>query len=222
MMAPPHCLQSMEMEQIMSYDEHPSYIPHLVHGANFPVYGLVNHPLDLSICSCGEGESGESLTLYNVSFTFSSPHYPEERDNFELGSIDATVERQEDARIIYELKDPSEGPIFDLDTTLFQSYHLRSEEQAHAGPPFVWEETISLAGGVFLGTFRHWSHPRQLSLFLLKAEETVLSGRAYGPSQEELLFLLRSLQVINHQDHLLREYQRELDQETERLFGKRA
>ncbi len=157
----------------MEYGEQSRDIPHVVHAANFPIYGLVNHPLNLSLCSFSEGGFGNPLTLNSVGFTFSSPHYPEERDNFEMSSSNAAVERQEGTRIIFELKDPAKGPIFDFDTTLFQGYHLSLEEQAQAGTPSVWEETIRLEGVLFSGTFRHWSHPRPLSLFLLKAEETI-------------------------------------------------
>lgn len=79
----------------------------LVHTANFPVYGFADHPFNLSIYSYGEGCFGQERKLYNITFTFSSPLYPEERDNFELVSSDATVENVEGSGIIYTLRDLS-------------------------------------------------------------------------------------------------------------------
>lgn len=53
----------------------------------FPVYGLVGNPLDLTVCSLYRRGAGDRLT--SVGLTFSSPRYPDVRENFELGSLDA-------------------------------------------------------------------------------------------------------------------------------------
>ena len=189
------------------------HIPQLVHTASFLVYGLVDKPLELTVCSASKGSMNGQLT--SIGFTFSSPLYPGERDNYEISSSDAKQQG-----VVYDLKDPTKGPLFDFDSTLFQQYHLSNEERAQAGKPYVWEGEFTVADSVFFSKIRYWSHPHQLSLFLLQGEETVLSGRAYGPSYQELLQLLKGLQTINHRDGLLMQYQYELDQETERLLRK--
>ncbi len=181
----------------------------LVHTANFPVYGFADHPFNLSIYSYGEGCFGQERKLYNITFTFSSPLYPEERDNFELVSSDATVENVEGSGIIYTLRD-SVDP-----TRLFRRYRLNQEEQAHIGAPFIWEGELSITDDVFSAKILSWSRPRQFSLFLLKSGKAVLSGHASGPSYEELLKLLQDSQVINHRDDLLGQYQYEVNQNRE-------
>lgn len=59
--------------------------------------------------------------------------------------------------------------------------------------------------------------------FFLKSEKTILTGNAYGPSEDELFQLLTGLQVINQQDDVLAHYQREYDEDWQRLrarFGR--
>jgi hypothetical protein len=190
------------------FSERPRLRPilELVHTANFPVYGFVDHPFNLSIYSYGEGWFGQERNLYNITLTFSSPQYPEERDNFEMISSDAAVENQEGSGIIYTLRD-SVDP-----TRLFRRYRLTQEEQAQIGTPFIWKGELSITGDVFSTKILSWSRPRQFSLFLLKSQKAVLSGHASGPSYEELLQLLQGTQVINHRDDLLKQYQYEVDQ----------
>lgn len=198
----------------MFNDSQPGNVPELVRSAHFPVYGLTDHPDGFSTCGISTGYFGEPLKLSSISFTYSSPHYPEKRDNLVVSSIDASTEQQGNIRIVYDLKDPSEGRLFDLDTNLFQHYRLGEKEQTQIGHPSIWEGTLSIAGVTFLAKTRHWSSSHLLSLFLLKSEKTILSGQAYGPSHENLLQLLQALQIINHQEDLLKRYQSELDQET--------
>jgi hypothetical protein len=178
----------------------------LVHTANFPVYGFADHPFNFSIYSYGEGWFGKNRKLYSITFAFSSPYYPEERDNFEMTSSDATVENQEGSGIIYKLRDSIDP------TRLFRRYRLTQEEQAQIGTPFIWNGELSITDAVFSAKILSWSRPRQFSLFLLKSEKAVLSGHASGPSYEELLQLLQSSQAINHRDDLLEQYQYEVDQ----------
>ena len=200
----------------MRHEDRPKTIPEAVHAAPFPVYGLADHPLDLSVSSHGTGISHLS-NLISVSFIFTSPRYadpsPNNRyalksKNFQLTSIDAATQHPEREQMIFDLADPSEGQIFnDKAEWLFQDHHFSEEEQKQAGKPVIWEGTLSLATTVFSGKVLHWKRPLHVSLFLLKADETVLTGNAYGPSYEELMPLLESLQVINHQDDLLKQYQ---------------
>jgi hypothetical protein len=209
-------LKHEEAEQIMSYEK--LNIPKLVHSAQFPVYGLIDHPDELSICSVSRGGIGEPLKLNSIGFIFSSPRYSEERDNFVISSAGPDIEEQGNASIIHDLKDPSEGPLFDFDTTLFQYYRLSEKERTQVGSPSVWEGTFSIADIAFSAKIRHWSSFHKISLFLLKAEKSFLTGQAYGPSYDELMHLLLNLQIINNQENVLRRYQYELDQETDRLF----
>jgi len=207
-----------EKEQAMLHEDRPRTIPETVHAASFPVYGLTDHPLDLSVSSYGTGISHLS-NLISVSFTFTSPRYADpyaynrhtaKSENFQLTSIDAATQRPEREQMTFDLEDPSEGQIFnDKAEWLFQDHHFSEAEQKQAGKPVIWEGTLSLATAVFSGKVLHWKHPLHVSLFLLKADETVLIGNAYGPSYEELMQLLEGLQVMNHQDDLLRQYQHE-------------
>ena len=150
--------------------------------------------------------------------TFSSPRYLEERDNFVISSAGPEIDQQGNISIVHDLKDPSEGPLFDFDTTLFQYYHFSEKERTQVGSPSVWEGAFSIADITFSAKIRHWSSSHKLSLFLLKAEKSILKGQAYGPSHDELMHLLLNLQIVNSREDVLRRYQYELDQETERLF----
>lgn len=69
----------------------------------------------------------------------------------------------------------------------------------------------AFANVIFSGKMFHWGPPLRASTFFLKSEKTILTGRAYDPSDEELMQLLEGLQVINHQDDVLRQYQREFE-----------
>ncbi len=82
------------------------------------------------------------------------------------------------------------------------------------------EGTWTIAQVAFIGEIRHWSQPYQLSQFFLSSKDTWLGGHAFGPSLQDLQQLLQAAVAVNHRDDLLAQYQRELDLETERLFGK--
>jgi hypothetical protein len=107
----------------------------------------------------------------------------------------------------FDLEDSSEGQVLNSKIGVSGQHHFSEEEQKQAGSPIIWEKTLPLANAVFSGKILHWGHPLHASAFLLKSEETILTGNAYGPSDEELMQLLESLQVINHQDDLLGQYQ---------------
>jgi hypothetical protein len=68
----------------------------------------------------------------------------------------------------------------------------------------------------FKGELHHWPQPYPLARFLLKGEETILSGEAMGPSYEELLQLLSNLKVINNNASLLAQYQHDIDAQQRR------
>jgi hypothetical protein len=211
----------------MRHEDRPKRIPEAVQATHFPVYGLVNHPFDLSVCSHGLGIS-PLAHLMSISLTFTSPRYSSSprhavrSQNFEITSVDTTAQQQERVHMIFELKDQSEGRFFDKRTGQFRLYDFSEEAQKQAGNPLVWEGMLSIADTVFSGKILHWAHLLQFSAFLLKSEKTLLIGHAYGPSYDELIQLLENLQVINHQDNLLNQYQYEFDDPHVPLFGKQA
>jgi hypothetical protein len=210
-----HCKQKKEITAMLNDEAHPINIPQLIREAPFPVYGLVGNPLELAVCSVSWGSSNTRRT--SVGFTYSSPRYPDERDAIEIDSLDA-----HQSGIVYNPKDASGNPLFDLDAQLFQRYHLSDNVRKQAGSPQVVEGTWTIAQVAFTGEIRHWSQPHQLSRFFLTSQDTWLGGYAFGPSLQDLLQLLQAAVAVNHRDDLLAQYQRELDQETERLFGKRG
>ncbi len=158
--------------------------------------------------------------ISSVGLVFSSPRYPHVRENFEIVASD-TRERN----IMYYTKNtPGPAhPAFDPDIRLFQRYSLSEGERELAGNPSFWEGDLTIAGVPFTGELYYWSQPAQLSRFFLKSEKTILTGNAYGPSEDELFQLLTGLQSINQQDDVLAHYQREYDEDLQQLrsrFGR--
>lgn len=202
----------------MNHDDQPRTIPETVHAASFPVYGLVNHPLELFVRSFGLGISHLG-SLISTSFTFSSPHHSDTRFSyysvknkiFEITSVDAAAQHSEREHMLFDLEEPPEDQVFsDEARWLFQDHHFSEEEQKQAGSPVIWRGTLSLAHTAFSGKILSWKPPLRVSQFLLKSEETILLGNAYGPSDTEILRILEGLQAINSQDDLLRQYQQEI------------
>lgn len=204
----------------MRHADQPRTISETVYAAPFPVYGLTDHPLDLSVSSYGMGHS-HLRKVISVSFIFTSPRYadpyPYNRyaatsKNFQLTSIDATTQHAEREHMVFDLEEPPEGQLFQSEAGwVLQDHHFSEAEHKQAGRPLVWEGTLSLAHTVFSGKVLHWRRPLHASLFLLKSDETVLTGNAFGPSDQELMQLLEGLQVLNHQDEWLRHYQDEFE-----------
>ena len=200
-------------------ERHQIRIPDLVHLLLFPIYGPVGNPLDLTLC-CSLSTGLGINYISSVGLVFSSPRYPHVRENFEIAASD-TRERN----IMYYTKNtPGPAhPAFDPDIRLFQRYSLSEEERELAGNPSSWEGEVIIAGVPFTGELYYWSQPAQLSRFFLKSEKTILTGNAYGPSEDELFQLLTGLQSINQQDDVLLHYQREYDEDLQRLrsrFGR--
>lgn len=204
----------------MQPDKRSPQILEIVRAAHFPVYGLIGSPLDLVLCSHGRGSFGELNQPMSVTFNYTSPRYPEKGDNFEITSIDAAVQHQSHTHIAFDLKDPSAGSLFDFDTETFRRHCFSAEEHQRAGLPLVWEGALSIANMVFLAKIRYWSQPFMLALFLLKSEGTVLLGNACGLSYQELIRLLKNMEVINHREDLLRQYQQEFQRWRKHTLGK--
>ncbi len=202
----------------MRHEDRPRTILEAVHAAPFPVYGLTNHLFDLSLSGHGLGISHLG-NLIHVSLLFTSPRYfyshPSYRyspkgENFRIISIDAKAQRPERECTVFNLEDIYEQ-FFNNKSEVFGQPHLSEEEQNQAGSLSVEEKTLPLAHTVFSGKMLHWKRPLQASAFLLKSEETILIGNAYGPSDQEIMQILGDLQVINHEDNLLRQYQYEFE-----------
>lgn len=200
----------------MRHEDRPGTVLAAVQAASFPVYGLNGYPLDLFVTGFGVGISHLG-NFMSVSLLFTSPRYANPHDfrfspkseNFRITSVDATTERLEKEHMVFHLEEPSE--YFNSETGLFYQHHFSEEEQKLAGDPFLWEGTLSLANTAFSGKILSWRPPLQVSVFLLKSEETILIGNAYGPSEKELVQLLEGLQVMNHQHDLLKQYQNDLE-----------
>jgi hypothetical protein len=204
-----------EFQRQYQDERHRIRIADLIHLLSFPVYGIAGNPLDLTLC-CSLSMSLGINYISSVGLVFSSPRYPLMRENFEIVASD-TRERH----IMYDTKNiPGPAhPAFDPDIRLFQRYSLSGGERELAGNPSAWEGDLTIAGVLFTGELYHWSQPAQLSRFFLKSEKTILTGNAYGPSEDELFQLLTGLQVINQQDDILAHYQREYDEDEERLWS---
>lgn len=203
----------------MRHEDRPKTIPDAVHAVQFPVYGLTDHPFDLSLLSHGLGISHLG-NLVHVELVFTSPRYftspldyrySAKRQNFCITSIDAAIESSERESIILDVDDHFKSQFFDDKTGVFRVYQFSEEEQRQAGSPLIWEGTLSIANVIFSGKMLHWRSPLQVSTFFLKSEKTILTGRASGPLDKELMQLLEGLQVVNHQEDVLRQYQHEFE-----------
>lgn len=111
------------------------------------------------------------------------------------------------------LAEPPDDQVFsDEARWLFQDHHFSEEEQKQAGYPLIWRGTLVLDNTAFSGKIISWKPPLLVSQFLLKSEQTILLGNAYGPSSHDLIHLIEGLQVMNHQDELIRQYEQEAHQ----------
>jgi hypothetical protein len=151
----------------MPSHEPPLSIPHTINSAHFPVYGFTN-PEEFSIRSISLGHFGNPSQLNSISLTFSSSRYPEEHNSIVVSSATAEIQSQGNGKIIYDLRDPSDGPLFNFDTYVFQYYHLNEKERIQAGAPSVWEGTLPIDSFNFSAKVRSWSLSHNLSLYLLK------------------------------------------------------
>ncbi len=194
----------------MRHEDRPNTITEAVQAAPFPVYGFTDYPLTLSVSRHGLGISHLSH-LMSVTLTFASPRHSVRSQNIEITSVDAASQRSDREHMVFVLEEPSEDQFFNGRTGIPGRYHFSEEKQKQAGNPGTWEGMLSLANTVFSGKLIHWRHPLQVSAFLLKSQETILIGNACGLSNEELMQFLEGLQIINHQDNLLKQYQYEFE-----------
>ena len=193
----------------------------LLQAAPFPIYGLADQPLGLTVCSAGCQSAG--FRLRSVGFCFSSPRYPQARKAVRIGSAANTggaFRPPNTYGFAYNAEataGASSAQSHPPDAQLFEFYRLSAAEQAQAGDPVVQQVALTIAQESFTGERYFWAHPYPLSWFYLTSEKTRLAGSALGPSEEELLHLLEGLVVLNERADLGAEYQLELDQERARL-----
>lgn len=193
-------------------ERHHLHLQNLVSLLAFPLYGPADNPFGLKLtCSLSTRQGINYIS--SVGLVFSSPRYPHPSGNFEIESSDAR-----ERNVLFPTKDvlAAGGFDFDPDSNLFQTY-LSEAQQARIGRPTSWEGDLIIAGTAFTGELSHWTQPVQLSRFLLRSEQIILSGSAYGFTQEELFQLLQSMQPLNHLDEVLSRYQQEYDEDWQRL-----
>jgi hypothetical protein len=178
----------------MRYDDLPNTLAGRIAAAQFPVYGVVNRPLGLILCSYGSGFARDLDQLTDINLIFVSSRYPSyppdvlPSQNFTIDSMVARDDR--------EISDVNLGPVL--------KGLIGQERKA-----FLWEGTLSIANTPFYGTIQYYASPLQISAFLLKSDKTLLLGHAYGPSCDEIIELLEGLQVLNGRDDVLKQYQEE-------------
>ncbi|QBD80335.1 hypothetical protein EPA93_31940 [Ktedonosporobacter rubrisoli] len=196
----------------MRHADRPQKIPEAVALSQFPVYGLPERPSDLTICSHGLGIS-QFGNIMSISFTFTSPRYSSgpcyapESQNFVIISLDSAVQDLTKEPLSFDLNDP---------------YNMKYERKARRDEnPTVWEGTLSLANITFSGKILQWIHPPLTTAFLFTSKLTILFGHSYGPAFGELLQLLQSLQIVNRNSALLKQYQYEYDNQRSPILDNR-
>jgi hypothetical protein len=184
------------------HDPHgPLQVAALLQAASFPVYGIADRLLDLSMCSLGYESTG--FRLSGVNFRFSSPRFPQVREAVHISSA--------------ENKPPVVMDLYPPQPFLFRQYRLSAAEQAQAGEPAIRQLTMTIGQVPFTGECYFWAQPYPLSWFYLKNQKVRLVGSALGLSQEDVVSLLEGLVVLNERADLAAHYQLELDQERTRL-----
>ena len=167
----------------------------------FPVYGIVGHPLDLTSDSriVGTGYlpfmnigSPPFLTVTSILLNFTSSRYPScPSKRFPLRNFRVQSEVAQEAR----LRDWDE--ILDM---------VVQEQEQPVRNPFLWEGSLSIAGTLFQGKMRYYATPLKLSEYRLVSEKSYVSGYANGPSCDELIELLEGLEVLNGRDEVIKQY----------------
>jgi hypothetical protein len=161
----------------------------------FLVYGLVDHPHDLTFRDFITGGSYQpSIALNYTSSCY--PSYPNELlplRNFRVETRHSSV--------------------------MISSYGILpmvlQEQVQPVRNPFVWEGIINIADTPFSGAIRYYAAPLKMAAYNLKSDETHLHGVSYGPSCDEVIELLEGLQVINGRDDVLRQYERQYERKAD-------
>lgn len=85
------------------------------------------------------------------------------------------------------------------------------ENVTHSSSPIIWQGELAVGRQNFLGEIRYWSQPYKLCLFSLKGKEqgVSLEGSSVALSLEEIMHILKDLEVINHRRDVLMQYENE-------------
>lgn len=182
-----------------------------VRRVSFSVYGLEDHPFGLTLCGFStRGFSNEPAV--SIGFTFAkSPQTPLS----ETFMIETSVLGE--PNVAYPFPGEAIMPRFNLHYALFEQYHLGSDIAQFADAFSRWEGKITVSGESFSGEIYSWVRPYPLAFFLFTGEHTYLSGNTFGLSFDQLIEQLQRLTRLNQREDLLIRYQREFDEEGQRL-----
>jgi hypothetical protein len=142
-----------------------------------PVYGIIDLPEGLTyhgrlINTCGLESS--------VTLSYRSTHYPPSQFDGRISNIQIETGRYNTRRYL------------NLDRMLQdQGQPIRT--------PLVWEGTIALDGNSFRGTILYHTSPVICTGFHFesKSERLFLGGHSHGPSCDEMIRILKGLQVVS-------------------------
>ncbi len=181
-------------------------IPKLVAQAEFPVYGIIDHLAGFALeglFTCGFS----NFRVNSIGFIFSSFQNTEKLSQkicFSSGIV-GQVPAGEGLRFL----DTVSG--YDHYEHLLRFYHLQKDHQQAVASPSIWEGELLIGRQLFIGEIRSWPQPYGLHLFSLrgKGQDSSLEGSAYSFSFGELLQILNKLEIINHNDDVILQYQNE-------------
>ena len=177
----------------MDLKDPPKTLVETIAATQFPVYGIVGHPLDLTYESrMVNNEAIPFPTVTSIVLNFTSPRYPSCLSkrfpirNFRVRS-----------KVAQEVRLDDWDEVLDL---------VVQEQEQPVRKPFLWEGSLSIAGTLFHGKMRYYATPLKLSEYRLVSEKSYVSGYANGPSCDELIELLEGLEVLNGRDEVIKQY----------------
>ncbi len=176
----------------MDLEDPPKTLVGTIAAVQFPVYGIVGRPLDLTY-------SGRWVTtgcipflaIVSITLDFMSPRYP----SYLVQGVPFPNFRVQSELLQY----PKLGNWSSLLDLVVQ------EQGQPERNPFFWEGSLSIAGTLFHGKMRYYATPLKLSEYHLVSEKGFVGGYAAGPSCDELIELLEGLEVLNGRDELIRQ-----------------
>ncbi len=173
--------------------EDPQTLAGAIAAAQFPVYGIVGRPLDLTYDSRWVSIGAIPFpAVISLVLNFTSPRYPSyPSERFPLRTFRVRSEWPRNAKL------DGWDEVLDL---------VIQEQAQPVRNPFLWEGSLSLAGTLFQGKIRYYATPLKLSEYYLLSEKAYLEGYSYGPSCDELIELLEGLQVLNERDGVIKQY----------------
>lgn len=177
----------------MDLKDPPKTLVETIAAVQFPVYGIVGRPLDLTY-------NGRWVTtgyipflaITSITLDFMSPRYPP----YLVQGVPFPNFRVQSEL----LQCPRSGIWSSLLDLVVQ------EQGQPERPPFFWEGSLSIAGTLFQGKIRYYATPLKLSEYHLVSEKSYVGGYAAGPSCDELIELLEGLEVLNGHDEVIKQH----------------